>query len=102
MGYEKLFGVESYRLITFIFFELLIFWVILSLFGPFRAIFGAIVDPKSLLGFLYIDLQLLFSEYCSILVLSCSLSLWWWWVVGCFLVSQPTLSFVVVEVGVGL
>ena len=46
--------------------------------------------------------QLLFSKYCSILVLSCSLSLWWWVVVvvvggggGGFLVitvSHPTSS----------
>ena len=36
---------------------------------------------KTFLVFMYIDLQLLFSKFCFILILSCSLSLCWDWVV---------------------
>ena len=68
------------------------------------------VGSENFFGLYVYRLTTFFSKFCSILILSCSLSLWWSG--GCgFLVitvSQPTFCCVgvgigvVVEVGVGL
>ena len=78
----------------------------MSLFGSHWAKFGVGVGSENFLGFMYIDSQLLFSKYYSILVLLCSLSLWWGGVVFLVItVSHPTFCCVgvgvVVEVGLG-
>ena len=74
---------------------------IVCLFGPYRAIFGVGVGSKNFFGLCVYRLTTFVSKFCSILIPSCSQSLWWggggFWSLPCL-----TQLFVVLRLGLWL